>query len=107
MVVGPDPRALLPASMFIGGLRRDKQTFNRAAANAQSAMLLLALVAAKRPLAGQLISALSLLLLALFAMKFAHGTWAFCVQLPENPSEPSIPYWLITDATSRNTGASP
>jgi hypothetical protein len=39
--------------------------------------ILLALVAAKRPLVGQLVSALSLLLLALFAMKFAHGTWAF------------------------------
>ncbi|HYJ06643.1 MAG TPA: hypothetical protein VEX43_16020 [Chthoniobacterales bacterium] len=39
--------------------------------------ILLARVAAKRPLAGQIISAISLLLLALFAMKFAHGTWAF------------------------------
>lgn len=39
--------------------------------------ILLARVVAKRPLAGQIISAASLLLLALFAMKFAHGTWAF------------------------------
>jgi hypothetical protein len=39
--------------------------------------ILLAGVAAKRPLVGQIMSALSLLLLALFAMKFAHGTWAF------------------------------
>lgn len=39
--------------------------------------ILLARVAAKRPLTGQIISAASLLLLALFAMKFAHGTWAF------------------------------
>lgn len=39
--------------------------------------ILLARVAAKRALAGQIISAISLLLLALFAMKFAHGTWAF------------------------------
>ena len=33
---------VLGASMFIGGLGRDQQTFNRTAANAQSAMLLLA-----------------------------------------------------------------
>ena len=39
--------------------------------------ILLALIAARRPLVGQIMSALSLLLLALFAMKFAHGTWAF------------------------------
>jgi hypothetical protein len=39
--------------------------------------ILLARVAAKRPLAGQIMSAVCLLLLALFAMKFAHGTWAF------------------------------
>jgi Gpi18-like mannosyltransferase len=38
---------------------------------------LLARVAAKRPLVGQIMTALSLLFLALFAMKFAHGTWAF------------------------------
>src|SRR5919108_48048 len=36
---------VLGASMLLGGLRRDKQTFNRTAANAQSAMLLLALAA--------------------------------------------------------------
>jgi hypothetical protein len=39
--------------------------------------ILFALVAAKRTLAGQIMSAISLLLLALFATKFAHGTWAF------------------------------
>jgi hypothetical protein len=39
--------------------------------------ILLARLAAKRPLAGRIMTALSLLLLALFAMKFAHGTWAF------------------------------
>ena len=39
--------------------------------------ILLARIAAKRPLAGQVMSAVSLLLLALFAMKFAHGTWSF------------------------------
>jgi hypothetical protein len=39
--------------------------------------ILLASVAAKRALAGQIMGAFSLLLLALFAMKFAHGTWAF------------------------------
>jgi hypothetical protein len=33
--------------------------------------------AAARPLAGRIMTAISLLLLALFAMKFAHGTWAF------------------------------
>ena len=38
--------------------------------------ILFALLAAKRPLAGRILTALSLLLLALFAMKFAHGTWA-------------------------------
>jgi hypothetical protein len=32
---------------------------------------------AKRPLDRRVLSALCLLLLALFAMKFAHGTWAF------------------------------
>ena len=40
---------VLGASMFIGGLRRDKQTFNRTAANAQSTMLLLAVVALLMP----------------------------------------------------------
>ena len=39
--------------------------------------IILARAAAKRPLAGQIMTAISLLLLALFAMKFAHGTWAF------------------------------
>jgi len=39
--------------------------------------IILALLAAARPLAGRIMTALSLLLLALFAMKFAHGTWAF------------------------------
>jgi hypothetical protein len=39
--------------------------------------ILFARLAARRPLAGGILSALSLLLLALFAMKFAHGTWAF------------------------------
>jgi Gpi18-like mannosyltransferase len=39
--------------------------------------ILLALLAAARPLAGRLLTAVSLLLLALFAAKFAHGTWAF------------------------------
>ncbi len=39
--------------------------------------ILLARLAARRPLAGRILTALSLLLLALFAMKFAHGTWAF------------------------------
>src|SRR3990170_2886294 len=36
---------VLGAAMLAGGLKHDKQTFNRTAANAQSAMLLLALVA--------------------------------------------------------------
>lgn len=39
--------------------------------------ILLARLAAKRPMAGRIITVASLLLLALFAMKFAHGTWAF------------------------------
>jgi Gpi18-like mannosyltransferase len=39
--------------------------------------IILALLAAARPLAGRIMTALSLLLLALFATKFAHGTWAF------------------------------
>jgi Ca2+:H+ antiporter len=46
---------VLGASMFVGGLRRDKQTFNRAAANAQSAMLLLALVALVMPAVYELV----------------------------------------------------
>lgn len=39
--------------------------------------IILARLAAARPLAGRIMTAISLLLLALFAMKFAHGTWAF------------------------------
>jgi len=46
---------VLGASMFIGGLHRDKQTFNRAAANAQSAMLLLALTALIMPAVFELV----------------------------------------------------
>jgi Ca2+:H+ antiporter len=46
---------VLGASMFVGGLRRDKQTFNRAAANAQSAMLLLALTALVMPAVFELV----------------------------------------------------
>ena len=40
---------VLGASMFVGGLRRDKQTFNRTAANAQATMLLLAVAALLMP----------------------------------------------------------
>ncbi|HWM23822.1 MAG TPA: hypothetical protein VNP98_03285 [Chthoniobacterales bacterium] len=39
--------------------------------------ILLARLAAARPMAGRIMTVASLLLLALFAMKFAHGTWAF------------------------------
>lgn len=39
--------------------------------------IILACLAVGRPLAGRIMTAISLLLLALFAMKFAHGTWAF------------------------------
>jgi Gpi18-like mannosyltransferase len=39
--------------------------------------IILAGFTATRPLAGRILTATSLLLLALFAMKFAHGTWAF------------------------------
>ena len=39
--------------------------------------IILARLAAARPLAGRIVTATSLFLLALFAMKFAHGTWAF------------------------------
>jgi Ca2+:H+ antiporter len=46
---------VLGAAMLVGGLKRDKQTFNRTAANAQSAMLLLALVALILPAIFQLI----------------------------------------------------
>src|SRR5215208_5662644 len=46
---------VLGASMLVGGLRRDKQTFSRTAANAQAAMLLLALAALILPAVFELI----------------------------------------------------
>jgi Ca2+:H+ antiporter len=46
---------VLGAAMVVGGWKRDKQTFNRTAANAQSAMLLLALAALLFPALFQLI----------------------------------------------------
>jgi Ca2+:H+ antiporter len=46
---------VMGAAMFIGGLPRDKQTFSRTAAHAQSAMLMLALVALVFPALFQLI----------------------------------------------------
>src|ERR687890_675220 len=46
---------VLGASMFVGGLRRNKQTFSRTAANAQAAMLLLALAALVLPAVFELI----------------------------------------------------
>ena len=46
---------VLGASMLVGGLRRDKQTFSRTAANAQSAMLLLALAALVLPAVFELV----------------------------------------------------
>ena len=46
---------VLGAAMFVGGINRDKQTFSRTAATAQSAMLLLALAALVLPAAFQLI----------------------------------------------------
>ena len=46
---------VLGAAMLVGGARRDKQVFNRTAANAQSAMLLLALAALIFPAIFQLI----------------------------------------------------
>ncbi len=46
---------VLGAAMLVGGARRDKQVFNRTAANAQSAMLLLALAALIFPAVFQLI----------------------------------------------------
>src|SRR3954469_22819426 len=46
---------VLGGAMFVGGLPRDKQTFNRTAANAQSAMLMLAVVALVFPALFQLI----------------------------------------------------
>jgi hypothetical protein len=39
--------------------------------------IILARLAAWRPLAGRIITVMSLLVLALYATKFAHGTWAF------------------------------
>jgi Ca2+:H+ antiporter len=46
---------VLGGAMLVGGLPREKQTFNRTAANAQSAMLMLALVALIFPAIFQLI----------------------------------------------------
>ncbi|MEX2195616.1 MAG: calcium/proton exchanger [Thermoleophilaceae bacterium] len=46
---------VLGAAMLAGGLKHQKQTFNRTAANAQSAMLLLALVALILPAVFQLV----------------------------------------------------
>ena len=46
---------VLGASMFIGGLRRDRQTFNRTAASAQTGMLLLALVTLIMPAVYELV----------------------------------------------------
>ena len=46
---------VLGAAMLVGGWNRDTQTFNRTAANAQSAMLLLALAALMLPAVFQLI----------------------------------------------------
>jgi Ca2+:H+ antiporter len=46
---------VMGAAMVVGGRNRDKQTFNRTAANAQSAMLLLALAALIFPAVFQLI----------------------------------------------------
>jgi Ca2+:H+ antiporter len=46
---------VLGAAMLVGGLRRDKQEFNRTAASAQSAMLLLALTALILPAVFQLV----------------------------------------------------
>jgi Ca2+:H+ antiporter len=46
---------VLGASMLVGGWKRDKQTFSAAAAHAQSAMLMLALVALVSPALFQLI----------------------------------------------------
>src|SRR5438093_2733761 len=46
---------VLGAAMFVGGLRRDRQRFDRTAASAQSAMLLLAAVALAMPAIYELI----------------------------------------------------
>jgi Ca2+:H+ antiporter len=47
---------VLGASMFVGGLRREKQSFSRTAAHAQAAMLMLALAALLLPAVFQLAS---------------------------------------------------
>jgi Ca2+:H+ antiporter len=46
---------VMGASMFIGGLRRDRQTFNRTAASVQTGMLLLALVTLIMPAVYELV----------------------------------------------------
>ena len=46
---------VMGAAMFVGGMPRDKQTFSRTAANAQSAMLMLALAALVFPAIFQLV----------------------------------------------------
>ncbi len=46
---------VLGASMFVGGLKRDRQVFNRTAASAQSSLLLLALIAMVLPAVFQLV----------------------------------------------------
>ncbi|MGI8511421.1 MAG: calcium/proton exchanger [Solirubrobacteraceae bacterium] len=46
---------VLGAAMLVGGLGREKQSFNRTAANAQSAMLLLAIIALILPAVFQLV----------------------------------------------------
>src|SRR5438034_11828355 len=46
---------VMGAAMFVGGLRRDRQRFDRTAASAQSAMLLLAAVALAMPAIYELI----------------------------------------------------
>ena len=46
---------VMGAAMLVGGWKRDKQSFNRTAANAQSAMLLLALAALIAPAVFQLV----------------------------------------------------
>jgi Ca2+:H+ antiporter len=46
---------VLGAAMLVGGARRDKQTFSRTAANAQSAMLLLAILTLMLPAVFQLV----------------------------------------------------
>ncbi len=47
---------VMGAAMFVGGLRRDRQTFDRTAAGAQSAMLLLAMIALVMPAVFQLVA---------------------------------------------------